>query len=1400
MRKLCAVRLALWLTLLTFIIFQLNLSGQNIQFERVPNDLGLSQNLISCLIQDRHGFIWVGTKDGLNRFDGYEFKVWRNNPFDSTSVSDNYIKSVFEDSHGRLWTGTANGLSLMDRGRETFHRLPVQDLSHPDVIRILEDKEGNIWLATRRGGLNLMEIPPDSYDLSTAKITHFRASEAENSLWEDNLKGFTIDESGAIWVMSDFKLCVVRKDTVLNKYVIQRMHWEDIDPQWPNYKQSDFTYSKNGEIFIDRRYHNAFEGNSGRTWFRIGGGFARRMPHEDRFHLSHVEFDKNDYLIPPLRGAHGAGLEDKEGRLWVGGTWALVVVDPLTHKIVARHHNDEPPTMGIPRVGIQSLLEDRTGTIWAGTNGKGLYKYTPQLQRFSKKEKTTGLPGKSIRSIYETRDGIVWIGTTDLRLYHQNRETGLIQPTVLDNRWKRTHETQLAYVYTMHEDRKGNFWIGTEEGLFQFKKRTGGQIEDWTFHPVYLNDGKNETLCSVTDIHEDSEGKIWLITRYEFGKFDPENGYFDGKSYLKITQTERNTANLPCIYQQKNGNFWLGTEAGLLKFETGSEQYSLYVNDPKNPKSLSQNKIKTILPDPSQPEKILWLGTAGGGLNRFDLETESFSHFTTADGLPDNVIYGILNDRQNRLWMSTNQGLARFNPNTKTFRNYIAKDGLQDNEFNSLAYFKSEKGELFFGGINGFNAFFPEDISDNNFVPNIVLTDFQISNQSVDLKAPDSPLQKDISETEAIVLSHKDNIFSFEFAALDLTNSVKNQYAYKLENFDEEWQYIGTKRTVTFTNIEPGEYIFKVKGTNHDGVWNEEGTSLKITILPPWWKTWWAYLGYFILLASGVLFLYKFQLNRQLERAETKRLTELDALKTRLYNNITHEFRTPLTVIMGMTEQLATGKWQSAVSKKEQEEIGKGFSLIRRNGNNLLRLINQMLDLSKLESGTMKLDAGQSDIIGYLQYLTESFFSMAQEKNIRLVFYPEMPKLIMDFDENKLQHVVYNLLSNAIKFTENGGKIVFHANKEIPNGSTCLKLKIADTGIGISSENLENIFNRFYQVDDSSTRKGEGTGIGLALTKELVELMGGKIFVESEVGKGTTFTILLPIKNEAELREIHKDSKPVFEKNSSELNTLLASGNSKKSSDLPLVLIVEDNPDVATYIRQILEKDYQCVFAQNGQKGIETALETIPDIIISDVMMPEKDGFELTETLKKDERTSHIPIILLTAKATEEDKIIGLKTGADAYLMKPFNKDELFIRLEKLVQLRLALQSKYLNGNFEKATETKPITELTIEDIFLQKLQKTVEEKMDDPNLNPEILAKSVHLSQSQLYRKLKALTNDSPNYFIRKIRLRKALELLKKTDMNVSEVAYEVGFNDPNYFSRVFHKEFGKSPSVFNK
>jgi signal transduction histidine kinase/DNA-binding response OmpR family regulator len=750
--------------------------------------------------------------------------------------------------------------------------------------------------------------------------------------------------------------------------------------------------------------------------------------------------------------------------------------------------------------------------------------------------------------------------------------------------------------------------------------------------------------------------------------------------------------------------------------------------------------------------------------------------------------------------------LVRFNKSTQYINVFSTKEGIAHNEFNRISSFKAEDGRMYFGGIDGLTTFHPRDFETDKSAEQIPL---EVTGLFQFLASKDQlrNLTHELHNNQKIILRPGDKFFRLEFALLDFRFPVNN-YRYQIEGLDKEWQYTA-EPLIRISGLPYGNYSIRIAGQSYSGAWSKQELAIPIHVLRPFYIRWWAFIIYGL---GFICFLYFFRQNqfkRALQNSENVRLQELDSLKTKLYNNITHEFRTPLTVIIGMAGQLAEQENQEVQTQADLlPDIQKKSNLILRNARSLLQLINQMLDLSKLDNKKMTLDWVKGDIVAFLLYLSESYSSYAIGRGIQFMHSSPIESLKMDYDQEKLYHIISNLISNSFKYTPEGGTISFQVNKISASSKKepQLQLKISDSGVGIAKENLPLIFDRFYQADDSYTRKGEGTGIGLAYTKELVELMGGNISVKSEIGQGAEFTVLLPIHNKAIITadiNLRKIEVPVIDKHTNLSVPLL----DQESEESPLLLIIEDNADVATYIHSCLTVIYRVQWAKNGQLGIDMAIELIPDIIISDIMMPEKDGYEVTQFLKNDERTSHIPIILLTGKADIISKIAGLERGADVYLSKPFDKQELLVRIKNLIKLRKRLQIRYSGQaafNIKNTTTEEAVLETNngflFEDAFLKKVNTIIEIQLSNSEFTIPQLSKELNMSQSQLYRKIKAITGKTITAYLRRYRLHQSRILLQSTTMNISEVAYEVGFADPLYFSRMFSEEYGIPPKESRK
>lgn len=1364
------------LTLVLFMVISvfnlITAQSNSVKFKHLGSDDGLSQNYISSIIQDQKGFMWFGTKDGLNRYDGHNFIIYQHDPFDSTSISDNFVTSLFEDSRGYIWVGTLNGsLDIFDRKTETFYHIiyssEITDSCRAvEVSSITEDSKGNLWIGTRGKGIFKLSFQSkNSFDIKSQQFI-FQSDKPE-SLSSNIITTVFIDSKGILWI-GTLK--------ALNKFNSLSESFTHYEIQTKNIKAPSSQY--------DGSICSIFESDNGTFWIGTLSGL--------------VKFDRQNgtYKLYPHKYEifrYGWGkiidiIEDHTGNLWLASPGELMRFNPKLNSY-SYFVNDPFNPNSVSFSSISSLCLDKTGIVWIGTAGMGINLYDSKAERFSSlsKIKETGsrITGFSVRSILEFSKDIVYLSTGVL--FRWNRKTGELKSYETSS--DRVNDFGNTGVWTMIKDSDGKIWTATTEGLYKYDPSTE-KAKQYKFNST---DYSGLPQKEVYAVFEDRQRNIWIATENYLSRLtDIEKGIFQNFRYLPLASSDEQVR--PVICQDKKGIFWIGTKYGLIRFDYERKYFQTFKNDPKNPKSLSNDFIKSVYIDSNESQNIIWLGTSGGGLNKFNIDDETFIHFTEKDGLPNNVVYGILPDRKGNLWLSTNKGLSRFNPLDNSFRNFDVNDGLQSNEFNTGAYFLSESGEMFFGGIKGLNYFYPDDIKDNQYKPQIVLTNLKLGDHYLSAKNDKDILQQSISETAKIELSHDEDVITFEFAALDYSSPSKNKFAYKLENFNKDWIYSGSNRSATFTHLPPGEYVFRVKGSNNDGVWNEEGLSLAVIIKPPWWRTWWAFVLYSIVILSGLYLIRRYELNRmklknqlRIEKITTDSLRNLDQIKSQFFANISHEFRTPLTLILGQIESVMSSEIETKVKGKLQ--------VAKRNARRLLTLINQLLDLSKIEAGSMKLSSGQHNIVSFLKSLFYSFESLAESQKIITKFESEFANIPVVFDPEKMEKIFYNLISNAIKFTPQQGEI----KVEIRKKDDLVEIKIKDSGKGISQENLQFIFNRFYQVDNSNTREHEGTGIGLALTKELVELHNGRISVSSKLNEGTEFILTFPIgdiKKDVSDDELISSFDSPIECIPNQKDTSLDK-NTNLIADREIILIIEDNLDVRSYIREQFDAEYKLLEASNGEEGILIAQREIPDIIITDVMMPKIDGYQFSKAIRCDEKTSHIPIIMLTAKAGLDDKIQGLETGIDDYLTKPFSAKELKVRVKNLIYQRKELRKRFSTSTIIKPSE---VTAQSVDQVFLNKVISSIDKYFEDENFSVDKLADEMNMSISQLNRKLNALIDQPPGQLIRSFRLQRAAELLKQNAGSVAEICYKVGFNDQAYFSRAFKKQFGCSPSDYKK
>lgn len=1361
-----------WITLFCMVVSSAAFGQFN--YETLSTAQGLSQGYIWDIMQCKDGFLWITTKAGLNRYDGYSFKVYSHDAFDPYSISSNNTLYLYEDSKGRIWIGSDHGLNVFDKKTERFYRL-YHDAQNPNSLssnkaeeQITELADGRFLVNTSESTFDILTIPDNYFENEKAiKIKHI--NKPQNSFNAGNYYNEVTytDSKNITWYKCDHNLYRFNEQTY--QFELQKV---DI------LSRNQIIKNEDGSVWFGDEYISLFDG------INVYPTFTK----------------------PMFNGHTGYVLKEDNGRLWRtnNNLGFLEIFDISTWQ---KGKPLDPTKIIIEKdehVSGNKIFKDRTGLVWLGLNGHGLRKYSFGSENFNHLAKNS-----SLRKIMVDPENKLYVQTWSGDFRIDTKGNLIKNDWVQDN-----YQVQDKFI-----SKSGNLWLTKRIDRTSSNIIFLEQINLTTkLSKIYTVDFKG-TYNHSQHIIEDQSGRLW-IGGYKgyYAVFDPKSGNFKEFNINNSTANNISKENYSTtLYNDHSGAIWMGTQEGFAKIEsknilTSDPKTTWYCNDPNNKTSLNNNNINTFLDDPVD-HGLLWIGTKGGGLNLMEKSSGKIRHITVNQGLCDNTVYGILDDENGNIWGSTNNGLFCILSSTDRkgnfeIRHFTEVAGLQAAEFNTDAYAKLPNGHLAFGGINGLNVFDPMEILIDTFVPNLFLTKLIVGNQVIKPKDESDILSQAIEFTEAIILHHYQDVFTLEFSSLDFRAPEQIKYRYQLVGIDEDWLEIGNRRSVTYSHLPAGTYTFKIQGSNSLGIWSDNSKEITIKILPPWYASIYAYLLYAILLGLAIRAYYKHKLEQnkiatqlQFEQNETHRIKELDKIKTHLYTNITHEFRTPLTVILGMVQH---------IRKSASDQLDNGLDMIERNGHNLLRLVNEMLDLSKLEAGKMELNLTQGDVINFIRYIVESFHSVAESQDKKMHYLSSLDNMYAKYDEEKIRQIVSNLLSNALKFTSKKGDIYISISLDNQN-HLCIKVK--DTGKGIPENQLHHIFERFYQADSTHTRHAEGTGIGLALTKELVQLMNGEISVKSPpTGSkiGTEFTVIIPleiIKEYIELTDNQKDKEKVrLETDKTNIASQIINNQTKFNTDKELILIVEDNADVVAYTASCLQ-DYRLAVGKDGQEGYDIACDLVPDLIITDVMMPFMDGFKMTKCLKEDERTSHIPIIMLTAKADMDSKLEGIEYGAEVYLEKPFNVDELLLRVRKLLEQRVLLQKIYgnqigLNSNTYEVSNAQgehsqyhDIVIPKIENEFVAKVTAEIEAHLSDESFSVEQLARNLFMSYSQVHRKLSAIIGMSPNQYIRHLRLQKSKELLRTTDNTILNISLICGFSDPSYFGKVFKQEFGVSP-----
>lgn len=1324
-------------------------AGNEMSFDYFSQEDGLPNNQVQCISQDRKGWMWFGTSQGLSRFDGYQFVNFLHSPGDSSSLRGTLVRVIYEDRNGNLLVGTENGgLGMFDHNQEIFHypyeNDPLFRAKAVSVNDIKEDGQGNLWLGTNN---NIFKIDTLGH---VSEISPERNAGAV-SLQGEFVRVIQFDKQGNLWAGTNNGVFIIYTEN--NMVERLQLPFGGRDEIW--------------EIFADR---------DGSMWIgTYSNGLFIVDP--DSKSAQAIKLEPEHERTKTVRAVSFGPYDN----YWIGTRGGLYVYNKKEGTVLYRH--DERELTSLINNSVLDIFHDRQGETWIGTRG-GLNLLAKSKQVFRNysahpsDKSNKYLNSTIVHAFWMDDQKNIWIGTEDggVNIFHP--ETGLYTYLISDDR--NPNSISRNCVKAFLDDKKGNLWIGTFLGgidVLNLKTKKITRHKHNPGDPGSLSDNK------VWDFLLDNEGNIWVGTSAGIDKFNPHTGRFE--RYPQLAGQEQ----VNWIEMDSYNNIWMGTTDEVIIYNPGSGKITRF--DEHSRSFLEDSKGRC------------WIATLDRGLAQYSGVTGPERYFEKKDGLVNNQALCILEDDNHHLWISTSNGLSRFDPETFLFQNYTSMDGLLNNQFTYGAAYKSPDGQLLFGGISGFNVFHPSEVKhDDNQAP-LVLTDLRIFNKKVKAGIGENDiLKKSISETNHLVLNYDQNVFTLEFAALNFVNSESNLYSYYLEGFDKEWTEPSTNRTATYTNLDPDDYVLRIKRIVPGLVNHENELALHITVLPPFWKT--AWFRALVVLVIGILifmliqfFLYREKIKNQLviERLNARKIHELDMLKLKFFTNISHEIRTPLTLILAPLEKLMS-------RQLPQEEVKSHLEIMFRNSKQLDRLINQLLDFRKLESGNLKLEFVQGDLVGFVADVVGSFESYANEKEIKLKFNTLRKRLVTRFDADKLEKIINNLLSNAIKFTGREGKItvnlavVFDTNEDDlsteNNDRQFIEITVRDTGQGISQTHTSKIFNRFFQANEKDVQTG--TGIGLAFVKELVKLHNGKIFVESKPGKGSKFTVRIPYEGEiaeAGKQTVAADAKPGQEA----VKMPLADEQESDTLHSKIMLIVEDNSDVRTLIRSHFISNYQVFEANDGREGWELALETIPDVIVSDVLMPDVDGYEFCKKVKKDERTSHIPVLLLTALHSKEHEMKGLSSGADDYITKPFDLNILQTKIDNMLSIRDSLKEKYSG---EVTLQPKNIIITSPDEKFLHKAVEVVEKNMEDTELDIERFAREVGVSRMQLYRKLNALTDMTVKEFIRSIRLKRAAQLLVQESLSVSEIAYAVGFKDLSHFRKCFRQMYGMTATEY--
>ncbi|MDR6764439.1 signal transduction histidine kinase/ligand-binding sensor domain-containing protein/DNA-binding response OmpR family regulator [Flavobacterium sp. 2755] len=1362
--------------LLSFILFfsipfDVKSQGSDLYFDHIDYDVSFSQSMISSIHQTKKGFIWIGTANGLISYDGYNFLRYVYNKDILNTISNNHINVILEDNQKELWIGTNNGLNLFNKKENNFLRVDVQKVKggRNYISSIIQDDQNRIWIGTFGGIKRLNKKEYLLEEISNDHNSPFRKSRVL-SLFYDHNYGVLVGTSKGL---------------------------ECFDPKNGSRKELPKTLKEN-DVLIHSKIWKIIKEKNGDLWFATE---ANGVFHYDTAKNLVINYLQNPNSNKSLSSNWINDIVAVDANtIWFATKNGLCAYKKDKKEFTKYQHN--PLTSySLSDDDIKCFLKDRHDDIWIGTNGGGVNFFQKTNTNFTNVREVIkpnfGLNSALVNAVAKETDGSLWVGTNGGGLNFLDFRNNQNSSYLIDTK---DFDKSVNMITALVNQNQQNLFCGTFNGLYKFNKNSK------IFSKIPLSPNPKDRDRPITSLLLDHED-LWVGTNGNGLKKILPDGTIE--SYMADGTSNALSDNFITDIANRENGLWIATQYGLNYFDKKLKRVTKIYKSGKV-SGLPNNSLTVMFTD---SKNRFWVGSESGGINLLNEKLGHFFEINRNLGFTDETIKSISEDSEGNIWVSDNNLLYKIrtkkfktNPNISDFEitSYSAKDGLKVKQFSNNSSLRLNNNELVFGSSNGLIHFNPFKLIKTPDNAEIVLTKLIVNNEEIRPGNKEVNLQEDISETQEITLNHDQGYIGLEFSAMNFVSPEKNEYAYKLESSfnKDDWHIIGSQHYINLTNLNSGTYLLKIKTSDGGGKWNPAIKTLKIIMLPPWWKTWWAFIFYFGLLLAGSVLLFRFLRNRELlkqafylEQVEKERQEELYKMKLDFFTNVSHEIRTPLTLISGPVEELLSGA-------EKNSNLEQKLKVIKNNSDRLLKLVNELMDFRKAEKGSMKIYCEQQDIVSFCFDIYESFRGFAVEKKIDYKFVLNINTALIYFDKNQMEKVIYNLLSNAFKFTSKNGRITLAVEQKEESDS--IEIKVKDNGIGIPENRKKKIFKNFFQLDDRGSTN-MGSGIGLALSKSIVELHHGEIKVQTEADANfnTIFTITLKkgkdhfkksqiVENAIKIEE---NSNPISDVET-EIETYEAEYfEEQENSTKKTVLVIEDNEEVLSFVYDILHSDYKVLKFTNGLKALEYMEKEIPDLIVTDVMMPEMDGFELCKILKTNQNTNHIPVILLTAKSSTLNKIEGLSLGADAYISKPFSIEELKLTIANLLSAKEIMRQKY-GERFISDSEQENIN--TPEGLFVKKLTQIIEANIDNTDFDVNDLVREIGMSRTVLYKKVQTLTNYSVAGFIKNMRLKKAASLLMNTSYSVSEVTYMVGFNDRKHFSKEFKKFYNLSPTEY--